>query len=89
MPVGHLHFLSGKKVYSVLPFLKLGYLIFVVVVVVEVYELFIYVRYQSFFGHIICKYFLLSIYFLFILLMISFAVQKLFVVFVYFCFYLL
>ena len=41
------------------------------------------------FGHIICKYFLLSIYFLFILSVISSAVQKLFVVFVYFCFYLL
>ena len=43
---------------------------------VELYKLFIYVDYQSFISHIICKYFLPFSMLLFVLSMVSFAMQK-------------
>ena len=46
-------------------------------VVIELYELFIYLWYQPFIGYFICKYFLSFSGYLLILLMVSFVVQKL------------
>ena len=57
---------------------------------VELNEFFVYFAYQLLIRHIVCKYLSRSVGSLFILLIVSFAVQKFFklvgVTFVYFCF---
>ena len=74
MPVGHLHFLFVKMSVQVFcPFFNQGFFFYV-----ELYELFLYIGYESLISHIICKYLLpYSVGCLFILSMVSFAVQKL------------
>ena len=44
---------------------------------IELYELFIDFYYEPLIGHIICKYFSHSVGYLFVLLMVFFAVQRL------------
>ena len=75
MPVGHLHvFFAEMSVWVSSPsFDQVAFF-----VVVELYDLFIYIGYESLIDHIICKYFLpFSIDCLFILSLACFAVQKL------------
>ena len=67
-------YLLWKTVYSIL----LSMFQYVVCFLyIELYELFIYLGYQPLINHIIFKYFLPFIILPFILLMVSFAVQKL------------
>ena len=50
---------------------------FVCFLAIELYELFIDFYYEPLIGHIICKYFSHSVGYLFVLLMVFFAVQRL------------
>ena len=77
MPAGHLYVFFEKCLFRssahffewvvCLPFFFLD---------IKLYKLFVYFRSQSFVGNIVCKGFFQSVGCLFILFMVSFAVQK-------------
>ena len=72
MPLSHLYVLFGKKFIQVSPHLKIR----VLLLLLEVYELFIYFGYSSIMGYTICRCLLPFNRWSFHFLMVSFAVHK-------------